>query len=55
MQREVEAGWVPRYHDADIRHAVQGFVTSRNRFVDRKEARRLFDGKDGILFSEDLY
>jgi hypothetical protein len=33
----------------------QGFMTSRGRFIDRKEARRLVDGQDGPLFSEDVY
>ena len=39
---------------------VQGFLTNRNRFLDRKEARELFikNGQDperNELFSEDLY
>lgn len=49
-----------------IKDHVQGFVTSRNRFVDREEGRKLQDlagiksaDKEGyrhnILFSEDLY
>lgn len=52
----------------DIVHAAQGFITSRNRFVDRREAMTLQRAsglpsryrKDGAyvgeeLFSEDLY
>ena len=41
--------------------AVQGFLTDKNRFVDRGEASRIaFEAgqvgeDDGCLFSEDLY
>jgi hypothetical protein len=43
---------------------TQGFLTSRNRFVDRKEAAEIAiasgqilktEYEDGVLFSEDLY
>lgn len=41
---------------------VQGFLTDRNRFLDRKEATKLWVGQgnkleyqDNQLFSEDLY
>jgi hypothetical protein len=40
---------------------VQGFLTSDNRFVDRKEARKIAyqagqtDKTDGDLYSEDIY
>lgn len=57
----------PRYDKATAHEAIQGFMTSGNRFVDRKEAAKLmrearwpnprtgepFDAD--ILFSEDLY
>jgi hypothetical protein len=49
-----------------VHHDGQGFVTSRNRFVDRVEARRLQEAagiesidpggyRSDVLFSEDLY
>lgn len=46
--------------DERVTQAKQGFLTSNNRFVDRKEAmiimKKLFPGLKGdILFSEDLY
>ena len=53
----------PKYRD--VRPTEQGFVTSRNRYVDRSEALRLqlaagvpsadSGGYRGELFSEDLY
>lgn len=62
------AGLIPGLSRDDIRSGVQGFVTSTNRFVDRREAMRLqvaagvksCHSRDGelrgeILFSEDLY
>lgn len=62
------AGAIPGVSRDDVRSGVQGFVTSRNRFVDRREAMRLQRAagvkscysRDGelrgeILFSEDLY
>lgn len=48
--------WIPatlRYPNGGT--VEQGFITSRNRFVGRKEARKIHDGADDILFSEDLY
>lgn len=38
-----------------IAHRTEGFITSKNRFVDRKEAHQLHFGTKGELFSEDLY
>lgn len=35
--------------------AVQGFVTSRNRFVGRQEASQIHRGTDADLYSEDIY
>lgn len=35
--------------------ATQGFLTSCNRFVDRKEAAKIFLSDKEVLFSEDLY
>jgi len=34
---------------------IQGFLTSRGRFVVREEAYKIHFGKEGKLFSEDLY
>lgn len=60
------ASGIPRYADAKGR-VEQGFVTSANRFVDRREARHLHEVVNGCvsaspdgyrgddLYSEDLY
>lgn len=53
-------------HKLKILNSIQGFITSKNRFVDREEGRKLQDlagiksaDQDGYrgntLFSEDLY
>lgn len=34
---------------------TEGFITSKNRFVDRKEAHQIHFGTEGTLYSEDLY
>lgn len=54
--------WKQAGQDVDARAAVQGFVTSRGRFVDRAVAHdlqvaagRLERTPSRILFSEDLY
>lgn len=48
----------------EVGEYVQGFLTSKNRFVDRKEGAKIalasgqvekLDYVDGTLFSEDLY
>lgn len=44
----------------DSGKTIQGFITNKNRFLDRKEARELFIKNGGIpefneLYSEDLY
>lgn len=60
------AGLIPSLTRDQIIRGEQGFVTSRNRFVGRKEARQLQtaagipsvatgDFRGDILFSEDLY
>ncbi len=46
-------GWT-KYTKADGHAAVQGFLTSRGRFVTRKEAAELH-GYSGVLTSEDLW
>lgn len=44
-----------------VGETVQGFLTSKNRFIDRKEAHSLFKENGGVpefndlLYSEDLY
>lgn len=51
------------YPDVDDKNFVQGFLTSKNRFVDRHEAFLIADvanqiinkGKEQTLVSEDLY
>lgn len=60
-------GKIPRYKGERARQEMQGFVTSRNRFVGREEACRMYRaanmrGPHGelpynarVLFSEDLY
>lgn len=60
---EIRSGRRISNHGKEI---IEGFITSKNRFVDRKEARLIQEeagiksvSKDGyhgdILFSEDLY
>lgn len=49
-----------QFGDNAIGESVQGFLTSKNRFIDRKEAHGLFVKNGGIpefkeLYSEDLY
>lgn len=45
----------------EVGESVQGFITSKNRFIDRKEAHQLFIDNGGTpefnneLYSEDLY
>ena len=45
----------------ELGESVQGFLTDRNRFLDRKEALDLFKANGGVpefkdeLYSEDLY
>ena len=48
------ASGMPRYQD-NAGRIVQGFVTSRNRFVGRVEASQIHRGTDAELYSEDLY
>ncbi len=38
-----------------IAERTEGFITSKNRFVDRKEAHQIYFDTEGRLFSEDLY
>ena len=38
-----------------LANRVEGFITSKNRFVDRAEGHLIHTGKKGKLFSEDLY
>jgi hypothetical protein len=46
---------------SELGASVQGFLTNRNRFLDRKEALKLFKANGGVpefgdeLYSEDLY
>jgi coenzyme F420-reducing hydrogenase delta subunit len=47
-------GGYQKYTKADGHQAVQGFLTSRGRFVTRAEAADLH-GRTGPLFSEDLW
>lgn len=60
------ASQIPRVDDEKLNESEQGFITSRNRFVDRLEGRRLQDAagipsvalggyRGAVLFSEDLY
>lgn len=56
----ITAACMPRYDKATVRKGVQGFLTTRRRFVDRTEALLLQRavGQDlpgALLFSEDLY
>lgn len=46
---------VPTIIQNDIRNRTEGFITSKNRFVDRKEAHQIHFNKEGELFSEDIY
>lgn len=49
---------MPTYGDEGHIDCEQGFMTSQNRFVGRKEAWRIFSGGDDDnieLYSEDLY
>lgn len=45
----------PYITDDDVKNSTQGFITSKNRFVDRKEAHLIHCGVEGTLFSEDIY
>lgn len=38
-----------------VRERIEGFMTSENEFVDRKEAHQIHKGEEGELYSEDLY
>ena len=49
------AAGMPRYAESKGVGVVQGFVTSRNRFVGRQEASLIHRGTDADLYSEDLY
>ena len=49
-----------QFGDNAIGESIQGFLTSKNRFIDRKDAHDLFVKNGGIpefkeLYSEDLY
>ena len=51
---------IPRYAETRITQEMQGFITSRNRFVSRKEAADLWRADHpaftgDTLFSEDVY
>lgn len=39
----------------DIKFSQQGFINSKNEFVTREEAHKIYYGVEGKLFSEDLY